>query len=337
MIVTQSDSQLFERIQDLRARDLKSGLRLFFLALCLGFPLLIGLIYGNEALGSALHLSLKWHSPAVFALQLPSFSLKWYAIFLVIGFICAFLAALRKACQFNTTEDDFLLYGIFALVGGALGARLYYVALQLPYYMTYPEQIFSGPGLTIHGCILGVCLATVIFSKVKQANFLTYCDMAAMVFPLAQAIWRCGNFFNSEAFGHPLTDKALVSVVIPPSSRPTGCLDYQFYHPAFFYELAWDLGLFVLLYAVLSKKLRCYPGMLTCCFIVAYSLGRSAIECIRLDSVMLTLNGLVLETVEGAIPLTVSIPLVVSELSVVAGVASLFLLGRSYLKGKTAP
>lgn len=336
MLVTQPDSHLVERIQSLRAAEIKSGLRLFFAALLLSCLLLLGLVYGNDALGQALNLSLKWQSPAVYAFQSGSFSLRWYAIFLLIGFLCAFCAALKKAHRFNISEDDFFLYGVFALIGGTAGARLYYVALQLPYYMTYPNQILSGQGLTIHGCILGVCLATLLFSKIKHLNFLSCCDLAAIAFPLAQAIWRWGNFFNSEAFGMPLKESALLSVIIPPTARPGGFTDL-FYHPAFFYESFWDLGLFLLLYVALSKRLYTCPGLLTACFVMAYSVGRIVIECIRLDSVMLVMNEFALETVEGAIPLMVSIPLLVSELSVAASLVAIWLLARPYLKEKAAP
>src|SRR2546423_1381511 len=58
----------------------------------------------------------------------------------------------------------------------------------------------------------------------------------------------------------------------------------ELFHPTFLYESLWDLGLFVLLVSWLRPRFRSRPGVLFFSYIGLYSVGRFAIEALRLDS-----------------------------------------------------
>jgi len=99
---------------------------------------------------------------------------------------------------------------------------------------------------------------------------------------IGQAIGRWGNFFNEEAFGRP-TDLPW-KLYISPAQRPLGLQQYEYFHPTFLYESLWDLGIFLVLVLLLRPRLRRHPGALFFCYIGFYSIGRFAIEALRLDS-----------------------------------------------------
>jgi phosphatidylglycerol:prolipoprotein diacylglycerol transferase len=99
---------------------------------------------------------------------------------------------------------------------------------------------------------------------------------------LGQAIGRWGNFFNEEAFGRP-TDLPWKLYISPPH-RPPELRSFDYFHPAFLYESLWDLGVFLALVFWLRPRLREQPGGLFFVYIGLYSVGRFAIEAIRLDS-----------------------------------------------------
>jgi phosphatidylglycerol:prolipoprotein diacylglycerol transferase len=101
-------------------------------------------------------------------------------------------------------------------------------------------------------------------------------------FALGQAIGRWGNFFNEEAFGQPTN--LPWKLYISPPHRPPGYQASEFFHPAFLYESIWDLGVFLALVLWLRPRLRAQPGGLFFVYIGLYSIGRFAIETIRLDS-----------------------------------------------------
>src|SRR2546425_1211866 len=105
---------------------------------------------------------------------------------------------------------------------------------------------------------------------------------AAPSLAIAQAIGRWGNFFNEEAFGRP-TDLPWRLYISPPH-RPPEYAAAEFFHPTFLYESLWDLVLFAVLIWWLRPRYGRRPGVLFFAYIGLYSVGRFAIEALRLDS-----------------------------------------------------
>jgi len=114
---------------------------------------------------------------------------------------------------------------------------------------------------------------------------LIYLDTMAPSLVLGQAIGRWGNFFNQEAFGIP-TDLSW-KLYIDPYHRPPRLAAFEFFHPTFLYESVWNLGVFVVLYFLLRRRLEQTPGALSLCYLGLYSMGRFFIEGLRIDSLML--------------------------------------------------
>ena len=71
---------------------------------------------------------------------------------------------------------------------------------------------------------------------------------------------------------------------ISPPHRPLGFGQYEYFHPTFLYESLWDLMVFGLLVGVLRARLAGRPGALFFSYVGLYSVGRFAIEALRLDS-----------------------------------------------------
>jgi phosphatidylglycerol:prolipoprotein diacylglycerol transferase len=99
---------------------------------------------------------------------------------------------------------------------------------------------------------------------------------------IGQAIGRWGNFFNEEAFGRPTN--LPWKLYISPPHRPPGFAQFDYFHPTFLYESIWDFAVFLALVVLLRPKLRNRPGALFFCYVGLYSIGRFAIEALRLDS-----------------------------------------------------
>jgi phosphatidylglycerol:prolipoprotein diacylglycerol transferase len=107
-------------------------------------------------------------------------------------------------------------------------------------------------------------------------------DVAAPSLALGQAIGRWGTFFNEEAFGRPTS--LPWKLYISPAHRPPGYGQFDYFHPTFLYESLWDLAVFLLLIVALRPRLRGRPGALFFAYLGLYSVGRFAIEALRLDS-----------------------------------------------------
>jgi phosphatidylglycerol---prolipoprotein diacylglyceryl transferase len=215
-------------------------------------------------------------------------TIRWYGVMIALGFLLASIAATRLAKKMNISPERLINCGLITFLGGVLGARLYFVALSWSYFQIHPFDIFATwkGGLSIHGGIIGGTIAGWLYCKKEKLPVLRYADVIASVLPLAQAIGRWGNFFNSEAFGRPVADDYPLRLFIPQEKRPQLYINNNYFHPTFLYESAWDLVLYLLLYFVLAEKLKKYPGMTFMSYLAGYSLGRLWIEPLRVDSIM---------------------------------------------------
>jgi prolipoprotein diacylglyceryl transferase len=98
---------------------------------------------------------------------------------------------------------------------------------------------------------------------------------------VAQAVGRIGNWWNQELFGKP-TDLPW-GLEIDPINRPLASIDQATYHPAFLYELLWNLFAALLLVYVVERRFRPRPPGLFALYIALYSFGRFWIELVRVD------------------------------------------------------
>ncbi len=228
-------------------------------------------------------------SPGSILFQLGPLTVRWYGVMIALGFLAAAYVAARLASRWQVNADQCINAALVSFIGGVIGARLYFVALSWSSYASHPADILATwkGGGSIHGGLIGGVLAAALYLAWNKMPVLTCLDIGGVVLPLGQAIGRWGNFFNSEAFGRPVASNFPFKLFIPVDNRPVVYRDCDFFHPTFLYESLWDLGLFAILYFVLSDKLRPYPGIAFLVYLAGYSLGRVFIEMLRVDSIML--------------------------------------------------
>ena len=203
---------------------------------------------------------------------------------------------------------DFMFYAILGvLVGGRLGYVLFY---NLPYYLAHPLEIFlpiqaagylpTGQagglqvtgiyGMSYHGGLLGVILASYIFSKKRKFNFWKWADFVVPAIPAGYFFGRIGNFLNGELYGRA-TEK-FWGMYFPVSAETQNFSSLQLRHPSQLYEAFFEgLVLFIILWALRNgikykNKLfhACLSGRQVPCFalyVMGYGIFRLAIEFFR--------------------------------------------------------
>ncbi|MBX9573219.1 MAG: prolipoprotein diacylglyceryl transferase [Candidatus Obscuribacterales bacterium] len=224
---------------------------------------------------------------AVFA-KLGPLTIRWYGVMFAVGFICASMIASRVAKTRGIDPEQLTNFALVCFIAGIVGARLYFVALSWPEFIGRPQDIFATwqGGLSIHGGIIGGAIAGYFYALHHKMAKRHLADLVGIILPLGQAIGRWGNFFNSEAFGTPVPEGFPLAVFIPQESRPPQFANYELFHATFLYESIWDLGIFLLIYFYLLKKLSNYPGLCFLIYVALYSIGRLMIEPLRTDSIM---------------------------------------------------
>jgi phosphatidylglycerol:prolipoprotein diacylglycerol transferase len=226
-------------------------------------------------------------SPGPVAVQFGPLTIRWYGILMATAMALGLWLAYRDARRRGLDPEKLLKAAELGLLGGLVGARLYYVAFNLDYYGQLPTKIFAvwEGGLAIHGGVLGGLLVGGGYAWWRRLPVRQYLDIAAPSLALGQSIGRWGNFFNEEAFGTPTS--LPWKLYISPAHRPLIYAQDDFFHPAFLYEALWDLGVFALLFWVFRDRMARAPGALFLTYLGLYSAGRFLTEGIRTDPLML--------------------------------------------------
>jgi phosphatidylglycerol---prolipoprotein diacylglyceryl transferase len=223
-------------------------------------------------------------SPGSIAFQVGPLVVRWYGILMATAIVVGLGLAHRQARKDGLPADDIISAGQWAILAGLVGARLYEVAFNWDYYGQYPSKILAvwEGGLAMHGGLIVGPLVGAWLAWRWRLPVARGLDVAAPSLAIGQAIGRWGNFFNEEAFGRPTN--LPWKLYISPPHRPPGFAQFDYFHPTFLYESIWDLGVFLALALWLRPKLRNRPGALFFCYVGLYSIGRFAIEALRLDS-----------------------------------------------------
>ncbi|MEK7558166.1 MAG: prolipoprotein diacylglyceryl transferase [Patescibacteria group bacterium] len=223
-------------------------------------------------------------------------NIRYYGLFIALGTLAAMAVVLILAKHQQIKQEFILDIAFWLLIWGVIGARLYYVFLELPFYLNNPLNIFKiwNGGLAIHGAIIAGVLVIYWFCKKHQQNFWQLSAIIVISVPLAQAIGRWGNYFNQELFGKP-TNLAW-SIPIDLINRPWQYLAFSYFHPTFLYESIGNLIIFIILlvlYFALFKGNNLTANKYKLCvmgYLIMYSILRFFLEFLRIDSTPIILN-----------------------------------------------
>lgn len=213
--------------------------------------------------------------------QIGFFAVRWYSLAYIVGLLLAW-ALVRRMSRFTNSTftvlkvDDFLVWATIGIVaGGRLGYVLFY---QLPYFCEYPLQIFAlwKGGMSFHGGLIGMIIATLWFCRKKDINVWMVGDMLAAVAPIGLFLGRLANFINGELWGRVTTSVPWAMIFPEAGDLPR--------HPSQLYEaLTEGLLLFVILNLVWwkSEKYRRRYGFTCGLFFLLYGSFRFCMECFR--------------------------------------------------------
>ena len=210
------------------------------------------------------------------AFQIFSFEIRWYSLAYIFGIIFGWLYCkknLIKDKKLLNLFDDLITYLIIGIIlGGRLGYIIFY---NLEYYLDNFFEILMiwNGGMSFHGGLIGVILATVIFSKKHKINSYIFLDLIALVAPIGLFLGRIANFINSELYGRETDVFWSVKFV---------AIDNILRHPSQIYEAIFEgLILFFLLNHFAKKDSFKNPGLISSMFLIFYSFFRFILEFFR--------------------------------------------------------
>ena len=224
-------------------------------------------------------------SPVAFSFL--GLDIRWYALAYVAAFVIGYFAFR----YFMTGKDeniklskkqieDLLTYVVLGVIlGGRLGYVLFY---NLSFFIAHPLEIFAvwHGGMSFHGGLIGVIIATLLFAKKEKQNGLRILDVLAVIAPIGLFFGRIANFINMEVMGRP-TDVPWGVVFSGYSEIPR--------HPSPLYEAATEgILLFIIMYCLYKyTKLRKYPGALGGVLGMLYAIFRIGCEQFRAPDIQI--------------------------------------------------
>ncbi len=231
------------------------------------------------------------------AFTLGPLEVRWYGLIIGIGIALALWLAIRESERRGLDKELFPDLMLWAIPISIISARIYYVLFKWDYYSQNPGEIIKiwEGGIAIHGALIGAVITAVVFAKKKGVSFWKLADIAAPSIILGQAIGRWGNFMNQEAHGGPVDPAVLENSHIPDFIINQMTIGGVTYHPTFLYESIWSIIGFVIL--ILLRKVNLRRGELFLTYVIWYSIGRYFVEGMRTDSLMLTENLRIAQTI----------------------------------------
>lgn len=214
------------------------------------------------------------------------FVLSWHGLLSALAVVFAVFFAARLAAGSGTvTPDNVYSVALWAIPGGIIGARLFPVLENLPYYTANPAKIFAvwEGGVGLYGALICGALTGMIAARAQHISVPRLLDIGAPALILAQAIGRIGCTINGDAWGTP-TSLPWGFVYTNPDAAPTTIL-FEARHPAPVYEIFWDLLVFGMIWVY--RKRSHAPGAVFLFYFSLYSVGRFAISWVRGEEAIL--------------------------------------------------
>ena len=210
------------------------------------------------------------------AIQIFTLEIRWYSLAYIAGILLGWILGKKffiSDRQIKEKFDDYITYAILGIIiGGRLGYIIFY---NFHYYLNNPIDIIKiwQGGMSFHGGLLGIILATILFARKNNHNPFSYLDIVSLVSPIGIFFGRISNFINSELYGN-VTDVPWAVKFIK--------IDNLYRHPSQLYEAIFEgLILFIILVFLRNKDFFKTPGIISGTFLIFYSFFRFIIEFFR--------------------------------------------------------
>ncbi|HSG48254.1 MAG TPA: prolipoprotein diacylglyceryl transferase [Longimicrobiales bacterium] len=221
-----------------------------------------------------------------------SFGVMMFLAFVTAGVI------LRKEMERNGYDGEKAWDLVFmAVIGGIVGAKLYYVFLNFDRFQAEGLAfLFSRGGMVWYGGLLGATILVLWQAKKLGLPLLKIMDFSAPALALAYAVGRVGCFLVGDDWGRP-TD-SWVGIRFPEGFPPTrvDIIERQFgiavdpalvqkygeivpVHPTQLYEVAMSTLIFLFLWRIRGKDAA--PGWLFTVWLALAGAERFIVEIFR--------------------------------------------------------
>lgn len=215
--------------------------------------------------------------------EVTTFGLMMFLGFVVAGFILA-----RHFKRYGLSEDDASTVVLVGMIGGIVGAKIYYAILYRD-----AALLFDRAGLVWYGGLIGGSITISIYLLRKKIDYFLAADALAPALTAGYILGRIGCFLVGDDYGRP-TESA-VGIAFPKGAPPSTAGNLRGFgsevdptipadtvlrvHPTQLYEVA--LSIIILIVLLRLAKRPHAKGMVLAAFLIMAGIERFIVEIFR--------------------------------------------------------
>ena len=211
-------------------------------------------------------------------LQFGNFEIRSYGLIVALSFFIGLWLSTKEAESKGLEPRLIQDFALYALLGGILGARIYFILFSdLAYFLQKPWEIVAvwHGGIGIIGALLGGFLTAVWYCRRKKLSFWRFADTLAPGIALGQTVGVFACLLNGDSYGKPT---ALPWAITYTDPRSLALLNVPL-HPIEIYEIVNYLLVFLLVWKTRGNYRTDGFAFLT--YLAGYGVARFSVEFFR--------------------------------------------------------
>ena len=227
------------------------------------------------------------HHP--FVIELGRFDFTGFGLAVLLAFIIAQTIAQRELARRGHDPTPISDLIIAAVVGGIVGAKVYYA-----FVVGEPRDLFTRAGFVFWGGLIGGIVTVLAVAKIKKLHLPRIMDVGAICVAAAYSVGRIGCWAVGDDYGKPWMGSRW-AVMFPEGAPPSTAANLQAFgypippgvspttvlavHPTQLYEVALGFLMFLFLWRI--RDHRHAEGWLFGVYCVLAGIERFVIEFFR--------------------------------------------------------
>lgn len=147
--------------------------------------------------------------------------IRGYGLMLMLGVLAAVWIASRRMVRLGLSRDSFLSLALWVVIGGLLGARLFYVVQKWSELdgQTIQQKIwtalqFTEGGLVVYGSVMGGMVGILLWTVQQRVRPIPLFDAVVPAFFIGLSLGRIGCLLNGCCYGG-ICDSDLPCITFP--------------------------------------------------------------------------------------------------------------------------
>lgn len=235
--------------------------------------------------------------PELFTLNLPvlgEVTITSFGVMMALAFLTGYWVLRSELTRLDGDPDVAADILMGALIGGIVGAKIYYVILYWDRTALDPiSMLFTRSGLVWYGGLIGGVLGVAWVVRRSSISIPRAADACAPALALAYAVGRLGCFLVGDDYGRPT--ESWVGIAFPKGVPPTNAGNLRRFgveippeisdgellrvHPTQLYEIGMSLAIFFILWRL--RKNPHQAGWLFGLWLAAAGVERFIVEFFR--------------------------------------------------------